>query len=187
LFAIEANHREDIKMNESNSAWQYFESLQRTADPHSVDRSLARDEALDAVLDEVLANPSPDKDLISNRFYSLCRNRLSKQLHRRSIDNRRIRSTQRRGGADYGSELPGSPVDSPFHQISYRQLTDLIRTVLPDQDFELLLEIADGVGYSDIARSQSKTVSSLKTKVFRVREKLRNSQISPILLGWRRQ
>lgn len=170
-------------MDESNSAWQFFAALQREADPKSVDRSLARDEALDAVLDEVVNDPALDRDLISNRFNSLCRNRLSKHIHRRVIDSRRFRGTQRRGGRDFGSTLLMSSTPSAFDQVAYYQLKDLLRTVLPEEDFNLLLEIADGHSYSDMARARQKTVSSLKAKVFRVREKVRNSQISTILLS----
>ena len=47
-------------MSESIPAWQFFAALQSESDPQSVDRSSARDEALDVVLDEVLADPAPD-------------------------------------------------------------------------------------------------------------------------------
>lgn len=170
-------------MDENNSAWQFFAALQREADPKSVDRSFARDEALDAVLDEVVTDSSLNSDLISNRFRSLCRNRLSKHIHRRVIDSGRFRSTQRRGGRDFCSTLLMSSTPSAFDQVAYFQLKDLLRTVLPEEDFNLLLEIADGYSYSDMAQARHKTVSSLKAKVFRVREKVRNSQLSATLLS----
>jgi hypothetical protein len=168
-------------MSESDPAWQFFAALQSEADPQSIDRSLARDEAIDVVLDEVLTDPAPDGDLVRKRYYSLCRNRLSKCKHRRALDRRRSRGSHRRGGTDYGSVLVAPPARSVFDQIAYGQLTDLIRTVLPDEDFILLLEIADGHSYADLARDRNMTVSGLKSKAFRVREKVRNSGISATL------
>ena len=91
-------------MTASNPAWQFFAALQSQADPASVDRSLARDEALDMVLDEIVV-PLRRTGLVRKRFYSLCRNRLSKQNNRRALDRRRSRGSQRRGGADFGNVL----------------------------------------------------------------------------------
>lgn len=168
-------------MSESTPAWQFFAALQGEADPKSIDRSSARDEALDVVLDEVLADPAPDGDLAQKRYYSLCRNRLSKRKHRRALERRGFRGSHRRGGTDYGSVLVAPPARSVLDQIAYGQLMDLIRTVLPDEDFILLLEIADGHSYADLARDRNMTVSGLKSRAFRVREKVRNSGISATL------
>lgn len=168
-------------MSECDPAWQFFAALQGEADPQSIDRSLARDEALDVVLDEVLTDPAPDGDLVRKRYYSLCRNRLSKLNNRRALDRLRCRGTHRRGGGDIGSVLLMAPARSVFDQIAYGQLTDLIRTVLPEEDFVFLLEIADGQRYADTARDGNMTVSGLKSKAFRIREKVRNSGISATL------
>ncbi len=168
-------------MSESYPTWQLFTALEGEADPQSIDRSSARDEALDVVLDEILADPAPDGDLVRKRYYSLCRNRLSKCKHRRALDRGRFRGSHRRGGTDFGSVLVTPPVRSVLDQIAYVQLTELIRTVLPEEDFMLLLEISDGHSYADMARDRSMTVSGLKSKAFRAREKVRNSRISAIL------
>jgi len=168
-------------MSESDPAWQLFAALQGEAEPQSVDRSSARDEALDVVLDEVLGDPALDADMVRKRYYSLCRNRLSKHNSRRALDRRRFRGTHRRGGIDAGSVLLTAPARSVVDQIAYGQFADLIRTVLPREDFMLLLEIADGESYANMARDRDTTVSSLKSKAFRVREKVRNSSISATL------
>lgn len=165
-------------MSENDPAWQFFAALQDEADPQSIDRSLARDEALDVVLDEIVSDPATDQHLLRKRFYSLCRNRLSKQTNRRVLDWRRSRGTHRRGGADSGAVLLTVPEPSVLDQLVYAQLSDLIRTVLAADELSLLVEIADGHSYADIARDRNVTVSSLKAKAFRVREKVRNSQIS---------
>jgi hypothetical protein len=168
-------------MSESDPAWQFFAALQGEADPQSIDRSSARDEALDVVLDEVLADPAPDGDLVRKRYYSLCRNRLSKLNNRRAVERCRCRGTHRRGGTDLGGVLLTAPARSVVDQIAYGQFADLIRTVLLEEDFMLLLEIADGHSYADMARDRDITVSSLKSKAFRVREKVRHSSISATL------
>jgi len=168
-------------MSESDSSWQFFAALQGEADPQSIDRSSARDEALDVVLGELLTGPAPDGDLVRKRYHSLCRNRLSKLKNRRALDRRRCRSTHRRGGTDLGSVLLMVPARSVVDEIAYGQLADLVRTVLPEEEFMLLLEIADGHSYADLAHDHHMTVAGLKSKAFRVREKVRSSSISATL------
>jgi DNA-directed RNA polymerase specialized sigma24 family protein len=53
--------------------------------------------------------------------------------------------------------------------------------VLPEEELGLLLEIADGHSYADMACEPNISVSSLKSKAFRVTEKVRNSRISATL------
>jgi DNA-directed RNA polymerase specialized sigma24 family protein len=65
--------------------------------------------------------------------------------------------------------------------LAYYQILDLIRTVLVEEELMLLVEIADGRSYDDLARDRHITVSSLKSKAFRVREKVRSSGISATL------
>ena len=93
----------------------------------------------------------------------------------------RFRGTHRRCGSDCGSVLLMAPARDVVDQIGYRQLTELIRTVLPEDEFMLLLDIADGEAYAEMARDRNMTVSGVKSKVFRVREKVRNSGISATL------
>ncbi|MFZ0277107.1 MAG: ATP-binding protein [Candidatus Sulfotelmatobacter sp.] len=125
--------------------------------------------------------PIPVEDLVRKRYYSLRRNRLSKLNNRRALDRLRCRGTHRRCGSDIGSVLLMAPARDVVDQIAYGQLTDLIRTVLPDDDFMFLLDAADGEAYADMARDRNMTVSGVKSKAFRVREKVRNSAISATL------
>lgn len=168
-------------MSDGNPAWQLFAALQNEADPQSIDRSSARDEALDVVLDEIVSAPVADESTIRKRYYSLCRNRLSKQNNRRSVDRRRNRGTHRRGGTDSGAVMLGTPVRTVVDDLAYDQSLDLIRSVLPEQELKLLLEIADGHDYDEISRAHNMSVSGLKSKAFRIREKVRNSRISDAL------
>jgi hypothetical protein len=168
-------------MTASDPAWQFFAALQSQSDPQSVDRSLARDEALDVVLDELVSDPTPDEHLLQKRFYSLCRNRLSKQNNRRALDRRGVRGTHRRGGTDLGGLLLTAPARTVCDQLADSQLVDLIRTLLLTEELMLLLEIADGRSYADMARDRRITVSGLKSKAFRIRGKVRNSRICTAL------
>ncbi len=136
----------------SDPAWQFFAALQSEADPQSIDRSLARDEALDVVLDEIKSDRVTDDAPLRKRYYSLCRNRLSKQNNRRALDRRRVRGTHRRGGMDFGSVLLLAPARTVCDQLAYNQLVDLIRTVLLKEELMLLLEVADGHSYAEMAR-----------------------------------
>jgi hypothetical protein len=168
-------------MNNENPCWQLFATLQREGDPQSIDRSLARDEAFDVVLDEIVRDAARDPHLLRKRFQSLYRNRLTKQNNRRALIRRHYRGTHRRGGKEFGNMLLMRPPHTVFDQLAYKELTDLISTVVSRDELTLLLEIADGPAYADIARDHNITVSGLKSKAFRIREKLRKSRISAAL------
>ena len=174
-------------MSISYPAWHFFATVQNTVDPLSIDRSWARDEALDAVLDDVASNQTQSESLVQKRFYSLCRNRLSKQKHRRKLQNHQTRPTHRRAGRLDGNVTLVPPARNVVDEIAYEQLTDVIRTVLPEEDLQLLVEIADGQSYADMARERDLTVSALKARAFRVREKIRKSRISSTLRCWPRR
>jgi len=165
----------------SHPAWHSFAILQSAVDPLFIDRSLARDEALDALLADVEADPACNEDAFKKRFYSLCRNRRSKQISRRKLEGRRFRPTHRRAGATDAAVTLVPPAPSVIDQIAYEQLADLILTVLPREDSQILLEIADGHTYADMAQARNTSLSSMKSRAFRVREKGRNSPIAPVL------
>jgi hypothetical protein len=168
-------------MSDESPAWQFFSDLQTEASPRSIDRSLAREEALDVVLDEIVSKPATDQQILRKRFSSLCRNRLSKLKNRRVLDRQRFRSTHRRGGTDFGSILLMASARTILDQLAYNQLKNLILTVVSKEELELLLEIADGSSYTDMLRDRNITVASLKSKAFRIREKVRDNPISTIL------
>jgi hypothetical protein len=168
-------------MNDNDPPWQLFATIQREPDPQSVDRSLARDEAIDVVLDEIARDPAADKDPIQKRFYSLSRNRLSKQNNRRALIRRHYRGTHRRGGTEFDNALLTVPPRTVFGQLAYKELTDLVSTVVSKDELRLLFEIADGCRYTDIARGRNTTVSGVKSKAFRIRAKIRKSQIAAAL------
>lgn len=168
-------------MTESHPAWHSFAILQSAVDPLSIDRSLARDEALDAVLADLEADPTCGEEALKKRFYSLRRNRRSKQISRRKLEARRFRPTHRRATAPDAAVALMPPARCVIDQIAYEQLTALILTVLPPEELQILLEIADGHSYAEMASARHTTLSSLKSRAFRVREKVRSSAIAPVL------
>ncbi len=173
-------------MEENSPAWVSFAQIQCSEDPELVDKSLARDEALDAVLNDIVADATVGVESTTRRFYSLCRNRLSKQRRRRQIDSLPFNSDRRRGGAEFGGAPTTLVAHDPLHQLAHAQLVSLLRTVLPNEDVRILLALADGYSYSEMAEVRGRSVPSLKAKVFRVRERVRKSGIAGDLANWPR-
>jgi len=159
----------------SDLAWRVIAALQREADSPTIDRSLAREEAFDVVLAETVVNPNPNPDKISKRFQSLCRNRQNKHAHRRQLEMESFRPTHRRGGTDFGHVTLTRPAPTVLNNLITDQLMLLIRAELSQEEFAILMEIADGDSYGDIACSRGLTVTSLKSRVLRARNKVRNS------------
>jgi hypothetical protein len=57
----------------------------------------------------------------------------------------------------------------------------LVRSVLSEDDFGLLWEIAEGMSYRDAARARAISVASLKATAFRLRERVRISAVGQVL------
>jgi hypothetical protein len=160
--------------------WTVFSHLQETKEPSSADEALAREEALDQVLDEIVISPSLSGEHISKRFRSLLLNRRSKYCYRRHLDRNRARPDRRRGGQYWG----GSPLQiSPdvFEEIARTELVLLVRTAMLEEEFRLLWEIAEGVSYSDAARTRGISVACLKARIFRTRAQVRLSAVGQAL------
>ena len=161
--------------------WTAFADLQESNDPSSVDQSLGREEALDKVLDEVVANPSISEERIYRRFGSLSRNRRSKYCHRRNLEQNRARPSCRRGSRYFGSSSPQTVAPDLLEQVARADLVRLVRSVLPEDDFGLLWEIAEGTSYRDAARARAISVASLKALVFKIRERVRTCAVGQVL------
>lgn len=168
-------------MKKHDPAWDLFTALQRTPDSQSIDQTIARDEALDAVLDDMSSDHSSDSSIVWKRYYSLCKNRLSKQKNRRVIHRRRSRCTHRRGGTEFGAVILQHPQLSVVTDLAYRQSLDLIRALLTEAEFMMLMKIADGFSYDELARDQKVTLSAIKSKALRIRAKIHNSPAAGVL------
>ena len=164
--------------NQSHVRWTVFADHQQT-DPCSIDQSLAREEALTAILEEITNDPSISAERTRMRFASLCRNRSSKYRHRRHLERHLARPSHKRCG--FGS-LPLTPPDPDvFQKIAWAEHVELVRGVLSKLEFRLLWEIAEGNSYSDAARELRISVTSVKAKVFRTRERVRKGAIGQVL------
>jgi hypothetical protein len=141
---------------------------------------LAREEALDQILDEIAISRSLPEEQISKRFRSLLLNRRSKYCYRRHLDRNRARPDRRRGGQYWGGwPLQTSP--DVFEEIARTELILLVRTAIVEEDFRLLWEIAEGVSYNDAARTRGVSVACLKARIFRIRGQVRLSAIGEAL------
>ncbi len=164
--------------------WTVFSEIQENNDPSSVDQALGREEALDQILDEIVANPSVSEERIYKRFRSLSRNRRSKYCYRRDLDWNRGRPDRRRGGQYFSSpsfQSPAPNVFDVFEDIARAELVTLVRSVLPQEDFHLLWEIAEGISYRDLAYARAVSIATIKARVFRIRERIRTSAVGEAL------
>lgn len=162
-------------------AWQVIAALQLEADSPTIDRSRAREEAFDVVLAETLADPTPNPDKADKRFRSLCRNRQSKHEHRRELEQNLYRPGYRRGGSDFGHAILTVPARTVLDELICDQLTLVVRAELSKEEFEMLMEIADGASYDEMAQSRGLTTASLKSRILRARNKVRKGPNAAML------
>lgn len=167
--------------NLSQVHWTTFAVLQGCTEPQSIDQSLGREEALTEVLGDIISNPSISEDRIHRRFATLSRNRSSKYRHRRNLERDWARPSHKRGGRYFGSSPLRPPTPDISDEIARAELVTLVRSVLPERDFQLLCEIAEGKSYRDLAHEQEISVASTKAKVFRIRKRVRTSSIGQAL------
>ena len=167
--------------NHSSVRWTAFAALQESTEPQSIDQSLGREEALTEVLGDIIGNSSISEDRIRRRFATLSRNRTSKYRHRRNLERDSARSSYRRGGRYFGSSPLRPPTPDISDEIAWAELVTLVRSVLPERDFQLLCEIAEGKSYRDLAHDRMISVASTKAKVFRIRKRVRMSSVGQAL------
>ena len=163
--------------NLSRVHWTTFAALQERTEPQSIDQSLGREEALTEVLGDIIGNPSISEDRIRRRFATLSRNRTSKYRHRRNLERDSARPSHRRGGRYLESSSLWPPVPDVSEQIAWAELVGLVRSVLPEHDFQLLWEVAEGESYRNLACEQGTSVASTKAKIFRARKRIRMSAV----------
>ena len=162
---------------QSEVCWSTFADFQRDGEPLSIERALGREEALTNVLEELINDPSTSDHNLRRRFASLSRNRSSKYYHRRDLERNQARPSYRRGGRGFDSSST-APIGSDLsEEIAQAELVMLVRDLLPEHDFLLLWEIAEGRTYSDVACDQEVSVASIKARVFRIRARIRMSPI----------
>jgi hypothetical protein len=158
-------------------SWVIFGNIHTRPEFSSLDASLDRDEALGQLLDDIARNRLVPEDGIDRRYASLCRNRRTKRLHRRQLEQCDAASRltgHYHNGAPF--RLPGGDEDIA-EAVALHELTSMVRDILPNGDWQLLWEIAQGGSYEEAAIARQVTVSSLKSRVLRIRRGIRASVV----------
>jgi DNA-directed RNA polymerase specialized sigma24 family protein len=167
--------------------WAVFATLQSSYEPDSVDESLAREEALNSILEEIAVNPDLPEVDIRKRFYNLRRNRVAKYWSHRRAHSNWIElgdPSTRRGGRyrDESGTMRGVVEFSDVSdEIAFRQLALMVKDHLPRADWKVLSDLARGVPYSRAAAARGISVGTLKTRVSRIRQRVRSSEVGALL------
>jgi len=165
----------------AQSHWAVFANLQNATEPRSMDQSLGREEALNEVLNEITTIPSAISDeRILKRFVNLCGNRSTKYRHRRKLDEKRSRPAYKRGGCFFVPAIRSGALDIS-EKIALSELVTLVQRALPEQDFQLLRNIAEGDSYCEISSEHGVSTACIKARVFRIRERIKRSPLGQML------
>ena len=123
----------------------------------------SEDEAFSCIVDEC-GRGELSASRIERRFRNLTRNRAQKFRSRRRF-------------LSCNSHLfAGSPSIDPREVAANRELSNLVRGEVSAADWCLLREIADGMSIDQLAAKHGASPSSIKSRVFRARDRIRESQ-----------
>ena len=141
--------------------WAFYARAQRGANRTQINsRYWAADEAADAAL-EMLAVPTPSLSELPTGLRNIAANRAAKHRHRARILHDQFWPMMQ------GMMMP--PVD---RQVVAMSELERIRHRLSRQDWQLLLEVAQGQSYGALAEERDETVGALKMRVSRLRKLL---------------
>jgi len=141
--------------------WQDYARIQREADrPRTNSRYWAIDEAADAVLDWITEPPgsAAANDAIIRNLFS---NRAQKYRRRAQILHHQLTPL-----------AAGTAVPSVSQQVEAMAELDRMRGTVSEADWDLLVAIAEGETYADLAECLGETVGALKMRVLRLRKQL---------------
>jgi DNA-binding NarL/FixJ family response regulator len=146
------------------SFWQLFSGLQLQTNSSILNsRFWGTEEALDTLLSET---PKDDgtyvPQIVLKRFTNLSGNRAAKHRQRQQILHEKQRNLE---------DQVSKPSD-PFHIAIQREQMERLRTQSTPDEWYLLETLAAGHTYQELAEYRGITVSSFKTQVFRLRERL---------------
>jgi len=144
--------------------WQLFSGLQLQTNASILNsRTWGTEEALDTLLSEI---PQDDGTYVSQtvlkRFTNLSGNRAAKYRQRQQIRHDKQRDLV---------EQVSKPSD-PSHIAIQREQLECLRTQSTAEEWDLLEALAAGHTYQELAECRGITVSSVKTQIFRLRERL---------------
>ena len=145
--------------------WGVFHRLQAIGSSRRVDsQTLGRDEALTALSDKFGTGCDPlDPDSVQRQFDRLRVNRTAKYRRRVQLDRQIAENTQ--------TILPAQHTQV----VAIKELAELLHRETPEADWQILRMLADGFTYREIADQQGLSITNLKSRVFRVRCRLRSS------------
>jgi DNA-binding CsgD family transcriptional regulator len=148
--------------------WRIFQILQSSAAGRKLDPfGLGHDEALTEL--PGLFHPSdtgatlPDPERLRRRFDHLRANRATKFRRRAKLDRQIAKRT------------PSAVTEAVDEVVAVKELTELVHLETSESEWELLRLLADGFTYNEIADRHGTSVESLKSRVSRVRSRIRLS------------
>lgn len=148
--------------------WGVFHRLQTVASCRRISPlARGRDEALTELPDTFGAAgcDPPDPDDIRRRFDVLCGNRAAKYRRRAQIDRRIAGGTR------------ATLADRHTHAVAVKELADLVRRAISDADWVIFRMLSEGFTYREVADRRGMTVEALKSRISRVRSRLRDSPV----------
>lgn len=141
--------------------WQDYARIQREADRSRTNsRYWAVDDAADVVLDWIKASPetSASNDATIRNLFS---NRAQKYRRRAQILHHQLVPV-----------AAGVTVPSVSEQVEAMAELDRLRGIVSEADWDLLVAIAEGESYADLADCLGDSVGALKMRVSRLRKQL---------------
>jgi hypothetical protein len=145
---------------------QVLVSKARRAAPSSGE---AFDEALTCLLDDSGGEHQPAKE-VQRRFRSLSRNRAQKHRARRHLLVKKPHV------------FALSPSPNPALQAERNELVVMTRDMVSADEWELLQEVAHDRSFSELAEHHRLSVPALKSRIFRIRERIRISSVGSKIL-----
>jgi DNA-directed RNA polymerase specialized sigma24 family protein len=134
-------------------------------------RSRGADEALTDVLEKIASSISaaPDQALTPPSA-NLCDNRSAKYRHRLRIERMHAR------------ELSPTTFDTRLvDELAMRHTITCLRRAVEPMDWQLLEALAEGESFSSISKARGASVEGLKSRVSRLRRRLREGEMKDVL------
>jgi len=153
--------------------WNTLQRLQAASNSVVVNaRSMGREEALTVIVGELAAGKvPPDEEAMERRFRTLSANRAVKYQTRKQIEAE---------AADLNRIEP--VLHDLSDELAVQELTSLASSQLTLEDWQLLQDIGNGEPYIELALESRKSVGTLKSKVSRLRSRIRNSTVGRTIL-----
>lgn len=150
---------------EPTPGWMAFSRLQRFLNSLPIDATVwGRDEAATDLVDDLVSDDlSPTE--VNRRFRGIALNRAGK--HRNRAQLYAGFAARRRGDAYHE--------DKQATEATAHQLSQLVRRAVSVEEWNVLWRLAEGWSYEELAGVGGTSVVSLRTRVKRIRERVRQT------------